>query len=153
MKWSEAHDVHFLKEMTLYQPWLHKKGTTERGEIWANLATCLGAYTELTFRVTQRSIRDRYLLLERRYKKKIAEEEKASGISPEPTELDHLMEDIVTLFEEADKSEAEKKENLKKKLLKFKKLEECPWKHLKKQKKETQMKNQKRNREQVVLML
>ena len=112
MKWSEAHGVHFLKEMTLYQPWLHKKGTTERGEIWANFATCLGAHTELTFRVTQRSIRDRYILLERRYKKKIAEEEKASGISPEPTELDRLMEDIVTLFEEADKSEAEKKRKL-----------------------------------------
>ena len=75
-----------------------------------SFATCLGAYTKLSFRVTRRSIRDRYLLLERRYKKKIAEEEKASGISPEPSELDRLMEDIVTVFEEADKSKAEKKE-------------------------------------------
>ena len=87
MKWTEAHDVHFLKEMTLYLPWLHKKGTTERGEIWANLATCLGAYTELKFRVTQRSIRDRYFILERKYKKKITVEEKASGVSPEPPNL------------------------------------------------------------------
>ena len=88
------------------------KGTTERGEIWANLATCLGSYTELKFRVTQRSIRDRYLLLERKYKKKITEEEKASGVSPEPTELDQLMEDIVALFEKADTAEADKKKKL-----------------------------------------
>lgn len=109
MKWSDAHDVHFLKEMMLFQPWQHKKGSTERGETWANLATCLGKYTALSFRVTQRSIRDRYLLLERKYKKKLTEEENASGISPELTEFDQLMEEIVSLFEEADRSEAEKK--------------------------------------------
>jgi hypothetical protein len=114
MKWSEAHDVHFLKEMTYFEPWLHKKGSSERGEAWANLATRLGKCDELKFRVTHRSLRDRYLLLERRYKKKVAEEEKSSGISPEFTELDQLMEDIVTMFEEADQAEVEKKKKVEK---------------------------------------
>jgi hypothetical protein len=121
MKWSEAHDIHFLKEMTYFEPWLHKKGSSERGEACPNLATRLGKCDELKFRVTQRSLRDRYLLLERRYKKKVVEEEKSSGISPEFTELDQLMEDIVTMFEEADQAEVEKKKKVEKKLLKFKK--------------------------------
>ena len=112
MKWSEAHDIHFLREMMFFQPWLHKKGSSERGETWANLATRLGKCGNPIFRVTQRSIRDRYLLLERRYKRKVAEEERGSGISPEHTELDQLMEEIVSLFQEADKAEVEKKRRL-----------------------------------------
>ena len=62
MKWSEAHDVHFLKEMTYFEPWLHKKGSSERGEACANLATRLGKCDELKFRVTQRSLRDRIFI-------------------------------------------------------------------------------------------
>lgn len=126
MKWPEAHHVHFLKEITLYQKWNLRKS-----------------------RVIKRSIRARYLPVERKYKKKIAEEDKASGISTEPTELANLMEDIVAFTQNWSWT----KENLEKKLLKLKKLEEWLWKHLKKQNKETQMKNPRRNREQVVLML
>jgi hypothetical protein len=95
--------------MVLFQPWLHKKGSTERGDTWANLAIRLGTCDKLTFRVTQRSLRDRYLLLERRYKTKVREEEKSTGISPKPTELDQLMEEIVGLFEEAEEGEESKK--------------------------------------------
>ena len=35
MKWTEPHDIYFLREMMLCQPWQHKKGSLERGETWA----------------------------------------------------------------------------------------------------------------------
>ena len=57
------------------------------------------------FRVTQSSVLDRYLLLERRYKWRVVQDEKASGTSPEPSEEDVviMMEEIISLFDEADR--------------------------------------------------
>ena len=103
MKWTEAHDIFFLKEILQFQPWQHKKGSVERGEVWGNLACHLGRSSDPVFRVTQRSVRDRYLLLDRRFRKKVSEDEKASGTSPEPSEEDLMMEEIISLFDEADR--------------------------------------------------
>ena len=33
MKWTEEHELLMLRELMLLQPWLHKKGTSERGDI------------------------------------------------------------------------------------------------------------------------
>ena len=102
MKWSEGHDIFFLKEVRQFKPWQHKKGTTERGEVWGNLALLLGSNTDPLFHVTQRSVRDRYMLLEKRYRKKVADDKKASGTSPNQSEVDILLEEIVALFDEAN---------------------------------------------------
>ena len=52
--------------------------------------------------VDQRSIRDRVLKLERNFKRKMAQEERVSGINPpEPTELDVAVQDIVDRTAEA----------------------------------------------------
>ena len=117
MKWTEAHDIFFLKEIFQFQPWQHKKGSVERGEVWESLACHLGRLSDPKFRVTQRAVRDRYLLLERRYRKKVSEDEKASGTSPEPSEVDTMMEDIVSLFEEADKLNDSKKRKIQEEAL------------------------------------
>ena len=103
MKWTEAHDIFFLKEIFQFQPWQHKKGSVERGEVWGNIACHLGRSSDPVFRVTQLSVRDRYLLLDRRFRKKVSEDEKASGTSPEPSEEDVIMEEIISLFDEADR--------------------------------------------------
>ena len=50
---------------------------------------------EETLIVDQRSVRARFTKLEKLHKSKMAEEEKASGISPEITEIDEALEDIV----------------------------------------------------------
>ena len=68
--------------------------------------------SELVFHVTQRSLKDRYLLLERKHNKKVCDEEKASGISLEEREFDQLMNEIVHLFEESDQVEKEKRKKL-----------------------------------------
>ena len=50
----------------------------------------------------QRAERDRFLKLERVFKKKTNEETRASGIAPEPTELDEAMQDILERKEGAE---------------------------------------------------
>ena len=50
----------------------------------------------------QRSVRDRYAVLEKKYKKKVQDETLANGISCDENEVDLAMDDIVSLFHEAD---------------------------------------------------
>ena len=45
--------------------------------------------------MTQRAVRVRFKLLSERFKKKMAAEEGASGINPEVSELDVLVEEIL----------------------------------------------------------
>ena len=85
-KWTKAHDMFFLKEIFQFQPWQHKKGSVERGEVWGNITCHLGRSSDPVFRVTQHSVRDRYVLLDRRFRKKVSEDNKASGTSPKPSE-------------------------------------------------------------------
>ena len=65
------------------------------------------------FKVTGRAVRDRYTLLTSRHKQKLRDEEKASGIEIEETELDILLEDILerekNAKEKIDEQSAEKK--------------------------------------------
>lgn len=117
MKWTEAHDTFFVKEIFQFQPWQYKKGPVERGEVWESLACHLGRSSDPKFRVTQRSVRDRYLLLERRYRKKVSEDEKASGTSPEPSEVDVMMEEFVSLFEEAQRLNDSKRRKIQEEAL------------------------------------
>ena len=49
-----------------------------------------------------RFVCDRYQLLEKKHKRKLSDKEKATGISPEDSEIDEAMEDIIAQFEEAD---------------------------------------------------
>ena len=66
----------------------------------------------------KRFARDRFGLLRSKYDKKINNEEKASGISPEQVEVDDAMCDILKRSEEAEeehqKEQEEKKEGEKK---------------------------------------
>ena len=109
MKWTEEHETLMLRELMLVQPWQHRKGSVERGEDWENLAKSLNNIKEPKFRVSQRSVRDHYILLEKRFRRKNREEERASGISPEESELDELLQEIVEMFDESDKVVDEKK--------------------------------------------
>lgn len=65
---------------------------------WGRIADSLNSFESPQFRVTQRFVRNRYTLLERKHKKKVQEEERASGISPEESQLDNALEDIISQF-------------------------------------------------------
>ena len=88
----------------LLQPWLHKKGTSERGDDWEKLAVSVNAIPYPQFRVTQWSVCDHYSTMEKRRRKKVREEDRASGIAPEEDkELDQLLDETIELFDESDK--------------------------------------------------
>jgi len=84
------------REVILEEPYNFKPRSPERGKVWDSIATHLNDLQQPAFRVTARSVRDRYALLTSKRAQKIREEEKASGIDVEDvSELDNLLEDIL----------------------------------------------------------
>ncbi|KAK3731874.1 hypothetical protein QZH41_000341 [Actinostola sp. cb2023] len=93
---------------------MHKKGSPERGKVWKTISEKLNGNATHRFEVDHRGVRDHYMLLKKKYKKKISDEIKASGIAPKDTELDRIVAEVIdmeessTSFEQAD-SQGKKK--------------------------------------------
>ena len=103
MTWTKDHDILLCREILAEEPYQYKIGSRERGRCWDKIAESLNAIERPKFSVDQRAVRDRFLKLERGFKKKMNEEQRASGISPEFSELDEALEDILGRKESADK--------------------------------------------------
>ena len=100
MEWKEEHDVLLCREILVFQPFKFKERTVERGKIWEEIANRLSNCHTLKLRVNKRSVRERFKLIKERFKRKIQDEEKASGIDVEPaSELEQALEDICALEE------------------------------------------------------
>ena len=115
MRWTSEHDVIFLREVLVHEPWKQKYGSQERGKVWEKIAESLNGLNtvcELYFKVTQRSVRDRYKILVDNFKKREREKAAASGISPEETESDIALADII---EEADEMHEKQTDEKKRK--------------------------------------
>ena len=95
MKWTVEHDLTLCGEVLLQEPFKHPKNSKERGEVWSNIAVNLNSLKNPSFKVSKRSVRDRLTLLQTKYKGKIREEEKASGIDCEETPLVAAIEEIL----------------------------------------------------------
>ena len=95
MNWTYNHDVMLCREILVVEPFRFKHGSRERGNAWENVATNLNGSGNPKFNVDHRAVRDHFLKLERCFKRKLAEDERASGISPEHTELDDALEEII----------------------------------------------------------
>lgn len=113
MRWTDEHDVVLLREMFLFEPWNFKYASKERGQCWERISESLNQIQRPQFKVSQRSVQDRYGVLEKSYKKKNSEEERASGISPNETEADIALADIIERFEESSKEHKETSEKKK----------------------------------------
>ena len=117
MVWQGQHDLLLLREILAQEPWKFKEGSVEKGKCWDLTAETLNTLKDTGFRVDKRFARDRFGLLRSKYDKKINDEEKASGISPEQVEVDDAMCDILKRSEEAEeehqKEQEEKKEGEK----------------------------------------
>ena len=92
MEWTEKRDVVLCREVLVVEPFKFKKGSVEKGKVWTEIAASLNSCRELKFRVTQKSVRERFSLLEAKFKSKNSKDEKISGTSAEITELDVLIE-------------------------------------------------------------
>ena len=115
MKWTEVHDLTLCGEVLLQEPFKHPKNSKERGEVWGQIALNLNSLASPIFKVTKRSVRDRLTLLQTKYKEKIREEEKASGIDCEETQLDAAVEEILDKEKAADMERNEQAGTLTKK--------------------------------------
>lgn len=93
MDGTTRHDILLLEEIMVTEPWRFKAYTRERGQAWETIVENLKSIESPKFSANLKpsSVRDRYNLLQRKFKKKEREEEAASGISPEATEIDKLM--------------------------------------------------------------
>ena len=61
--WSKHNDTLFCREILLYEPFRFKVRSVERKKAWETIARNLNAIEDPKFRVTERSVRDRYAYL------------------------------------------------------------------------------------------
>ena len=85
----------------------------ERGNFWERINESFNQLTDISFKVTQRSVQDHYQTSEKTCKKQKREEYRQSGINPEETEVDFALADIIERFEEAQKIDASEKQKKK----------------------------------------
>lgn len=111
---SMQHNILLRREALLVEPYNHKQGTRERGNAWDLIVQELNGITDIHFNVTKRCVRDRYNLLLDNFKKNQKENEKASGIEVEETELDQLLFDLLEKTNEAKRNQEEESGNKKK---------------------------------------
>ena len=100
--WTSKRNEVLVQEMYLFEPWNFKRGSKQRGQVWERISESLNQYESPKFTVNQKSVRDHYILLEKEQKKKIREEENASGIAPVYTSYHDSIADIIERFREKD---------------------------------------------------
>ena len=114
MEWSKAKDVLLAKEVLYLEPFQFKERTAQSVQAWQDLVNNLMKnYTGKFDKLTSRGAKDHIALLIKNHKKKNADELKASGISPEQSELDTILEEIIERME-ANVAEIEKDNERKK---------------------------------------
>lgn len=96
MEWTNEHDLIFLREMLASDVFHSRKGSPERGKIWDEITERLNSTQAVSFRIKdKRGTRDRWNLLQSKFKKKRREEQGASGIEvEEPNEKEQLIEEL-----------------------------------------------------------
>ena len=110
MEWTEDHDHSLCQEMLALEPFKAKKGSVTRGQIWDQIANNLNSLELPRFKVTKRSVRERYMLLIEKLKRKLKEEENASGIETNMSDVEKALEEILEKEADADNTkEIEKK--------------------------------------------
>lgn len=107
MVWNDEKDVLLCREMLVVEPYQFKEKTRERGQAWTKISDNINLIPG--FSTNMRAIRERFKLLETRYKKKNSAELKATGISPEISELDTLLEEIISRMKDVSFEDGNKK--------------------------------------------
>ena len=116
MEWSKRKDILLCKEILQVEPFKTKEKTVNRAQAWQKVADNLNKCPE--FKVTKRSVQDHYKVLVEKFKRKTNKELRASGISPEPTELDVLLEEIVERAEASEQTRDEEDDRQREKIRK-----------------------------------
>ena len=100
--WTKEHDLLLCREVLSINPYSAKRNCNERSRLLERISANFNSTSGVHFSITKRSVRDHTSVLIKKYKKKIKDEEKASGINPQPTELDQALEEILETEEVAE---------------------------------------------------
>ena len=93
---TEEHDKLLCREILAVDPFTGtKKGTPQRGAKWSEVPDDLSHIDHPSFRLDARAVRERYKLLSEKLRKKVREEQKASGISTDMSEVENVLENII----------------------------------------------------------
>lgn len=112
MQWTREHDILLCREVLALEIYKYKKGTNEAGRLWDEIAKNLGGCQTVRFKsnLSQRAVRERFNLIQGRFKENEKTELAASGISvPEQDELDLLLKDIAETERDGITKASEKK--------------------------------------------
>ena len=113
IRWAYAHDVLYVREVLLFEPYQHRKGSVEKKQVWEQLAVCLNASFDPIFRVNARSVRDHLNTILEKFKRKMNAEERASGSNPDETELDIALQDILERFKQIEEEQTKESDEKK----------------------------------------
>ena len=83
MSWTKDHDLILCRKVANANPYMTKKGSTRRSSIWEQIADTLNNCSVPKVFVDKRSVRHHVVILVSRHKKKLRDEGKASGITPD----------------------------------------------------------------------
>ena len=111
LQFSKDVDIFLCREVLGTGLLCKKKQSSGRVKIWEEIAAKLRDHFAANFSV--RSCRERYNLLAEKFKRKNAEELRASGIAPDYDELDNLLQDLSDIEKGARENNAQQKENEK----------------------------------------
>ena len=108
MEWTKRHDTMLFREVLEVNPYQAKKKTVQRGQLWQTVAGNLVQLEDPVFKksLSKRSVQDHCTLLCEKHKKRMKYETKASGISPNVTELDNLIEETLEKEEASEELRA-----------------------------------------------
>lgn len=95
MEWTDDHDILLLREMIASELFQFKKGSPDRGKIWESIQERLNKLDNPKFMIKEKwGVRDRWNLLQAKFKRAQLEELQASGIDCELSEKDALIEEL-----------------------------------------------------------
>ena len=126
MEWTEHHGNILCQEILVLEPFKAKKGSIARGQIWDKIANNLNSLQHPQFRVTKRSVRERYTLLSDKFRAKMRDEEKASGIDTDLSDVEKALEEIVekeAVVEETTQNDKKKVDSAKAAEIRYRALE------------------------------
>ena len=107
MNWTPLHDLVLCKEIIFVNPYGAKKKSIQRSALWQKIAENLNSVKDPCFIVEKRSVRDHIAILIQRFKRQQAQELRESGKTPQHTEFDTAIEQIIAMEESSETEQQE----------------------------------------------
>ena len=56
--WKTIHEQYFVRELLYVEPYLHKQGSKERGQVWKLITSILNSSSTVSFKLTEGSVHE-----------------------------------------------------------------------------------------------